>query len=363
MRIAIAGDFAMNDGLRGPGRTWLAGSPSPGLDALREVFRSADFVVANFEASIPDDRERPEPSKILIRADEGSVAVARALGIHAMTLANNHAFDFGDSTCGTLRSGGIECFGAGKDEAEAAAPLRRRIANEEVAFIGWADRETIDGIWADDGTPGANAVSRGALIEQVRALAGEVDRVIVLPHWGRDYLEYPSPAMRDLALRLIDAGAAAVIGTHPHIVGCNEAHAGRPIVYSTGSLLLDDIRLPDGTMTVAYPPSIALVALLKLGPGGVEVDFVAFRCSRGTFQALPAASARAVLERNNRFLSGGNYGDRYDRYEARMRAWGIRLRTDVLGRPAAAAVRIGRKLQRRVAAAVGARPSQEDERS
>jgi poly-gamma-glutamate synthesis protein (capsule biosynthesis protein) len=347
MRIAIGGDFAMNDGLRALGRSWLGGGPAPGLDALRDLCAAVDLAVVDFEASIPCGTDPPDPSKVLIHADPGSIAVARALGIGAVTLANNHSFDFGPGTREALEGGGIACFGGGGDAARAATPFLPSGRAAGLACVGWADRSTIAGIWAGERTPGACATTPDALLAQVRELARAVEHVIVLPHWGWDYIRYPSPEMRDLGRRLVEAGAAAVIGTHPHVIGCSESHLGRPIVYSTGSLLLDDIRRPDGTLVVAYRPCVSLVAILSLGSGGVGIDFATFCCARGTFRALPPARGRALLERNDRFLDAADYPARYARHVARMRSFGLRLRNDVLGRPGFAAVRLARRLRRR----------------
>jgi poly-gamma-glutamate capsule biosynthesis protein CapA/YwtB (metallophosphatase superfamily) len=270
--------------------------------------------------------------------------VARALGIGAATLANNHVFDFGVDTRARLERAGIACCGAGDGPAHAAAPLQISIAGRETAFIGWADRSTINGVWAEDGCSGAYAAPPESLLDQVDALASRVDHVVVLPHWGRDFIKYPSPAMRELGRRLVDAGASAVVGTHPHVLGCSERHAQRPIVYSTGSLLLDDILMPDGSLAWAFVPCLSVVALIELTEDEPRVDFATFRCSRGRFEMLAPERGKARLERNSRFLGRPDYDRAYARHEARMRAWGIHLQS--LRRPGATARRVGRKIAR-----------------
>jgi poly-gamma-glutamate synthesis protein (capsule biosynthesis protein) len=53
---------------------------------------------------------------------------------------------------------------------------------------------------------------------------------------------------RQLARLLIDAGADAVVGAHPHVVQNVEQYQGKPIIYSLGNFIFDGFRsLPTTT--------------------------------------------------------------------------------------------------------------------
>ncbi|MGH1340444.1 MAG: CapA family protein [Nannocystales bacterium] len=56
--------------------------------------------------------------------------------------------------------------------------------------------------------------------KQVRRLKKrkDVDAVIVTPHWGKEYTHEPRERQRKFAQRWLDAGATAIIGSHPHVV-------------------------------------------------------------------------------------------------------------------------------------------------
>ena len=48
-----------------------------------------------------------------------------------------------------------------------------------------------------------------------------------------------SARQRELARLLIDAGADAVVGSHPHVMQDTEAYRGKPIIYSLGNFVFD----------------------------------------------------------------------------------------------------------------------------
>jgi poly-gamma-glutamate capsule biosynthesis protein CapA/YwtB (metallophosphatase superfamily) len=63
--------------------------------------------------------------------------------------------------------------------------------------------------------------------------------VVVLPHWGIEYMATPEPEQVDLAHAAIDAGADIFIGGHAHWVKGIEMYEGKPIYYGVGNFLLD----------------------------------------------------------------------------------------------------------------------------
>jgi poly-gamma-glutamate capsule biosynthesis protein CapA/YwtB (metallophosphatase superfamily) len=65
------------------------------------------------------------------------------------------------------------------------------------------------------------------------------DLVIPFMHWGWEYQRLPSPRQRRLARLMVDAGADAVVGTHPHVIQDIEFYQGKPIAYSLGNFVFD----------------------------------------------------------------------------------------------------------------------------
>jgi hypothetical protein len=80
-------------------------------------------------------------------------------------------------------------------------------------------------------------------------------------HWGLENSTCPSPQQRAEAQLLVDSGADAVIGHHPHVVQSIEIYQGKPVFYSIGNFVFDQTRL---LQTLCLVPSISF------GPHGVS---------------------------------------------------------------------------------------------
>src|SRR5690606_19519399 len=86
---------------------------------------------------------------------------------------------------------------------------------------------------------------------QIRTLAKrpDVHAILFTPHWGAEYQHTPDAKQKALAREVLDAGATAVIGTHPHVVQPIEKYTtqdGREtlIAYSLGNFISNQIGLP-----------------------------------------------------------------------------------------------------------------------
>ena len=75
--------------------------------------------------------------------------------------------------------------------------------------------------------------------QAIRDTQESVDVVIVMAHWGEEYLPEPPERVRKLGRAFIDAGADVVIGTHPHVIQSHEDYSGGRIYYSLGNFVFD----------------------------------------------------------------------------------------------------------------------------
>ena len=180
--------------------------------------------------------------------------MARALaaaGVDVVTMGNNHSVDYGQAalvdTIKRLEKAGVQVVGAGRDDADAWTPaIVKTAAGATIGFLAWSDV-----IW-----PGYRATSAPGVAElrtdiprmkeSIRALAKEVDYVVVGYHWGLEYEHYPWGAQTSAAHAAIDAGADLVIGHHPHVLQGFETYKGRLIAYSLGDLVFDHFSIATG---------------------------------------------------------------------------------------------------------------------
>jgi AmmeMemoRadiSam system protein B len=109
------------------------------------------------------------------------------------------------------------------------------IATTAVAIVGTKEKITIVAVYA---SPVPADIT--AIVDQVRRLDGD-ESVVVYIHWGAEYMTSVGNRERTLAHALIDAGADAVIGHHPHVVQPIEVYKNVPIFYSLGNLFSDQV--------------------------------------------------------------------------------------------------------------------------
>ena len=93
------------------------------------------------------------------------------------------------------------------------------------------------------------------------------DLVIPMLHWGHDRCKAPEKWQKALARKMIDAGADAVIGAHPHVIQTFDVYHGKPIIYSLGNFVFDYYP---GDPPIWYG-WVAELTFPKSGPPDVEL--------------------------------------------------------------------------------------------
>jgi poly-gamma-glutamate capsule biosynthesis protein CapA/YwtB (metallophosphatase superfamily) len=243
--VALAGDTMLG---RGVART-LAGTPPAALVAPEVVAElgQADLVVLNLECCI-SERGRPweAPGKpFFFRAPPRAVELLVLLGTDCVTLANNHALDYGfDALADTLEhlaGAGIAAVGAGPDLDQARRPAVLAAEGLRVAVVGVTDHPA-DFAAAPD-RPGVAYAGLGQevprwLLDRVRDAGALADAVLVTPHWGPNMTTEPVRHVRRTAAALLDAGATLIAGHSAHVP---HGVAGR-VLYDLGDFL-DDYRV------------------------------------------------------------------------------------------------------------------------
>jgi poly-gamma-glutamate synthesis protein (capsule biosynthesis protein) len=284
--------------------------PTVTLRALRPLLRRADLTVGNLESTLStagpptqDDYFSAPPSVLRGLADAG---------FDALSLANNHTGDHGNEalleTVAAIERSPIVPFGAGRGVGQALRPAVLRSKGTSIGLLGFnAIGETPE---AAPGTPGALSVSmpprtgpldRAELrrvLGAVRRLARRVDAVVVLPHWGEQYTHVAEPVQSLVGRRLVDAGAALVVGGHPHWVQGYERHRGGLILHSLGNAVFDMDFMAE-TME-----GVVLTATFRDGRV-VDAELTPYRMDAGfTPRPLRGAEARAVLDDVRRHSRG-----------------------------------------------------------
>jgi poly-gamma-glutamate capsule biosynthesis protein CapA/YwtB (metallophosphatase superfamily) len=240
VKLALAGDTMLG---RGVARA-LEGAPAAALFAPEVVAaaREADLVILNLECCISErGAPWPDPRKpFFFRAPPAAVEALTLLGVDCVTLANNHALDFGADalldTLALLESAGIAAVGAGADAAAARAPAVLERAGVRLGVVGVTDHPAEYAAVA--GRPG---VAYAELAHELPAWLREAisaidaDGVLVTPHWGPNMSAEPLPPIRRAAADLLAAGATLVAGHSAHVF-----HGVAPaVLYDLGDFVDD----------------------------------------------------------------------------------------------------------------------------
>jgi poly-gamma-glutamate synthesis protein (capsule biosynthesis protein) len=272
--LALAGDTMLGRGVA----ERLVADPAAPLFApeIEALIADADAFVLNLECCISDRGSPfPEPGKpFFFRAPPVAAQRLVELGVDAVTLANNHALDYGSDalldTLAYLESAGIVMVGAGEDEARARQPQFLRCGEIELRLISFSDHPASYAAGTD--RPGiAFADLRSALpawLEETMARDGGGQVRVVTPHWGPNMVAEPVPHVRRTAHALIAAGATLIAGHSAHIF---QGVAPR-VLFDLGDFL-DDYAV-DPTLR----NDLGLLWLVDLEPSGV-----------GRVRALPLA--------------------------------------------------------------------------
>ena len=216
---------------------------------INHLLTSADITLGNLECAL-GDVGYPAPKSYTFRAPPPAAPSLAQAGFDVITLANNHAGDFGSDALlhgiSLLHEQDIATIGAGQNESAAYAPYITQTKGLSLAFFGYVHVpiEAIGGFdtatWtATADSPGLAWADPARIKADVTAVQDQVDLVVVVLHSGYEYVAEPSPPQIAAAQAAIDAGADLVIGHHAHILQGIEYYNDGVIIYGLGNFAFE----------------------------------------------------------------------------------------------------------------------------
>ncbi len=253
-------------------------------ETLREM-EEADIFMLNNEFTYTN-RGEPTPGKAFtFRAKPENAAMLHELGVDIVSLANNHAYDYGEisllDTLATLEGIDMPYVGAGRNLAEASGIVYFQAGSQKIAFLSGTQIERMtppDTKGASENTPGVfRCLTETEIFDKIAEAKENSDFVVVYIHWGTektDQLDWAQPGM---AKSLAQAGADLIIGDHAHVLQPLANVEGVPTIYSLGNYWFNSstlntclvkVTLKDGEMqSFQFLPALQSGCYTKLLSG------------------------------------------------------------------------------------------------
>ena len=274
IRLLFAGDVGFADGYAILGNIKArGGNIDSAFDAdTLEYMRSADIFMINNEFTFTDRGVPIEEKTYTFRCSPEFSRFYKDMGVDIVSLANNHVYDFGEvsltDTIDTLNNCDVAFVGAGVNKSEAMKPAYFIVNDTCISIVSATQIERVDNPdtkGATDMTPGTfRCWYDDTVVEVVKEAKAHSDYCIAYIHWGTELEEAPDWAQLELAPKLAEAGADAIIGDHPHILQRIDYIGDTPVIYSMGNYLFNSKTLDTGLMEVS----------INIGDGSLGARFV-----------------------------------------------------------------------------------------
>ncbi len=303
MKIFFAGDFCSK-----PSALRITVS-----DELKSLIQSCDLKIVNFEVPLkPDGNQPPQKRERFFQSDDAP-AFLRGLGFNLFSMANNHAFDWGDEGYKKTKAAlGDAAFGAGTYE-EAYRLKVMEIEGMRIGFMALsfaAYKGVFDDVTKHDGL-GCAYINDLRVNHDIIEARKQMDYLFVLPHDGIEYIDVPTPETIARYRDFIDYGADGVIGTHPHCPQGWEKYKGKPIFYSLGNFLFNSKKGYDFRATKPHWYE-GLCVVMTIADGNVSWEVVNTKNVDNVGIEIDANAERAA--HNEKICHYLENSEEYDRY-------------------------------------------------
>lgn len=272
-------------------------APGFSFERVLPIFAGADILFGNCECTLSETGRQPGAyHSVQMRGQRDDVTGLKSAGFTVLNVANNHSMQHGRApfieTVRMLEESGIAVCGLRAADCRAAVPASVERNGLDVAFLGYSLRPrqyfTDEPLYAEG--------DREHIIADVRHARDRHDAVVVSLHWGDEFVDTPSPEEVSLAHAVMDAGAALIVGHHPHVLRGVERYGRGFIVYSLGNFVCD--------MTWDERMRESAVLRCTLTPDGVsELELVPVRINGDCRPEPLVGDRRAALDRRIAALS------------------------------------------------------------
>jgi poly-gamma-glutamate capsule biosynthesis protein CapA/YwtB (metallophosphatase superfamily) len=258
-------------------------------EEIREIMSNCDLNVINLESPVAEDAYKPiDKVGPCMKTSVYTISYLKQCGFNAVTLANNHFFDYGENgvhlTIGELKKNDIDIVGGGSNKDDLRKILYKKIGDEIVAILNYCESEFSVG--EDIGSNPLDPIHAFYDINEAKSIT---KNIVVIIHGGHEGYQLPSPRMQKSYRYFIDLGASVVINHHQHCYSGYEKYKCGYIFYGLGNFFFDSSTENDnGVWNYGY----FITLYLK---DGICNKFKMYPYS----QCLDEASVKLLDEKNN----------------------------------------------------------------
>lgn len=283
VRLALAGDVLMHDGLWAVARREAARAGRSGMDfapilePAAPPIEAADVAVCHLETPLAQ-RGGPYSNYPVFAVPPQTMRALAAVGFDACTTASNHSLDQGFTglahTLDVLDRHGIEHTGTARSAAESRKPLRIDVAGIDIALLAYT--YGTNGIpLPDDRRWSVNLIDPDRIdADARRARRQGADAVVVALHWGEEYQHRPSAYQRSVADAVTRSPAVDLVyGHHAHVVQPVRRVNGTWVAYGLGNFVAQQ----ETDRVGVYEGMVAEFDVVRRPSGEVQVRWAGYR--------------------------------------------------------------------------------------
>lgn len=193
-----------------------------------DLFKGYDLLFGNLEGPIPEKHVQTPPGSFQFNFRREVAPLLAKQGFDVVSLANNHALDYGQAgfleTQKVLKEAGVAYVGHYSNEKQDI--YEKEIRGKKIVMVAFNMIEP-------------SFDQKAAVAWAAEAAKREHDVLFASIHWGAEYVHKPAREQQRLAEALIDAGVDVILGGHPHVPQSISTYKGKTIVYSMGNFIFD----------------------------------------------------------------------------------------------------------------------------
>jgi poly-gamma-glutamate synthesis protein (capsule biosynthesis protein) len=233
----LLADFYFNIGL-GTGSLIAKNGADAIFDNVHPILESGDLVVGNLECPISESSIHHGLHSREFLASPGLAKTLYREGFRLLSVANNHISQHGVKafydTISELEMNGINAVGVCNPGGNEQHLVCKNIKGRTLGFLAYS---LVKDHFEKEPDYYAYHPSETDILDTVSRNRKACDFLILMLHWGDEFIDRPSMRQVEFAHQLVDTGCDVILGGHSHVFQGVENYHGKVIAYSLGNFV------------------------------------------------------------------------------------------------------------------------------